>query len=338
MNLMLQHPARLGAVLLLAFTLLSVGTTRAQEDEDNTWSDTTWDDLGLDPEGFKYDEEVLGQVSAGWFPKAYTGSTLSLSGPLFYQDLFDRARDIRPGGFVPTTSPFTHRNPFDDNEREILQRNSKEEEEDGYPASSLADYSLTYLYNLPMPAILRVNAGLQITQGILFSEDTSRNYLSIGGAKQPLKEVGVAYLKQYSIAGSAGINIPVYGGFIKSEATTFSSYYYLYGGYSFAYAVSSEGTQYSQIANAKDQIRYGNGTDTTTLINARRFEELNRLRTGIEVGVGWNLAVESAAFGVEGFISIPQSSVLKDVEWNQYFVGFRISLGWQWFPKKKKKP
>lgn len=337
MNHMLQCLARLGTASLLAFMLLSTGVLHAQDEEENTWSDTTWDDLGLDPEGFKYDEEVFGEVSAGWFPKPYTGSTLSISAPLFYQDVFDRANDIRPGGFVPTTSPFTHRNPFEDDEREILQRNSEEEEDDGYPASSFQDYSLTYLYNLPMPAILRLNAGLQISQGMLFSEDTSRNYLSIGGAKQPLKEVGVAYLKQYSIVGSAGINIPIYGGFIRSEAATFASYYYLFGGYSLAYAVSSQGTQYSQIANAKGQVRYGNGTDTTTLINARRFEEHDRLRTGIEVGAGWNVAVESAAFGIEGFISIPQSSVLKDVKWDQYFVGFRISLGWQWLPKRKRR-
>jgi len=327
-----RYAARPYAALFLALALfLSAHAAHAQDE-----TDTTWDDLGLDPEGFKFDEEIFGHVSTGWFPQAYSGYTLSLTGPLFYTDVFDKASGIRPRAFRPTTSPFTESNPYDGDEREILQPNSEDEEDDGYPTSGLQDYSINFLYNLPMPLVLRLNAGVQISEGILFARDESRSYLTIGGAKQQFKEVGVAYLKQYSAVGTGGIVIPLYGGFIRNEATTFASYYYLYGGYSLAYAVSSKGTQYSQIANAKDQIRYGNGADTVTLINQDRFEGLNRLREAIEVGLGWNVAFEGAAFGMEAFVSVPRTSVLDDVEWKQYFVGFRISLGHHWLPKKRK--
>jgi len=331
---MILHP-RIISFLAHFLALLALGSTAlAQEDG----VDSTWDDLGLDPEGFKLDEDIIGHVSAGWFPQAYSGYTLSFTGKLFYADVHDRAEGIRPRGLRTTTEPFTWRNPFDSDERDILQPNSEEEEDDGYPTTDHEEYLLTFLYNLPMPAIIRLQGGLEITEGMLFSEDTSRAYLTLGGAAQPFKEVGVAYLKQHSINGSAGLNIPVYGGFIKSEAITLASYYYLYAGYSFSYAVSSKGTQYVQIADAKENLRYGNGADTLTFINKDRFEELNRLRTAIEVGVGWNLAAEFGALGFEAFVSLPQSSVLKDVEWKQYFAGLRISVGWHWLPGKKERP
>jgi hypothetical protein len=326
-------PTRRGAAAFLI--LLVAGALSAAIAQE---ADSTWDDLGLDPEGFKYDEETFGHVSTGWFPQPYTAYTLSYSGP--FGDTYDFANNIRPQGLRPTTAPFSWHNPFDGDERKILQPNSDEEEDDGYPATSYDDYTLTFLYNLPLPAVLRFSGAVQVSQGMLFSNDTSRSYLGLSGVRQPLKEVGVAYLNQYSIAGSAGIDIPVYGAFIKNEALTLSSYYYIFGGYTAAYAVSSKGTQYSQIANAKDQIRYGNGADTVTLINKQRFDDLNRLRTSIDLGIGWNvMASDFAAFGAELFVSVPQSSLLRDVAWKQYFIGLRLSLGWHWTGEgKKKKP
>lgn len=318
---------------LLALTMLLVGMTSAARAQDP--ADTTWDDLGLDPEGFKLDEDIFGHVSTGWFPQPYVGYTLSLSTAAFYADVYDRANGIRPNGLVRTTEPFGHHDPYESNsDREILQPNSDKEEDDGYPGTDFGEYQLQFLFNLPLPLVLRGTAGLQITEGLLFAGDTSRSYLSIGGVPQPFQEVSTAYLKQYMVGGSAGVIIPFYGGFIKNEGTVLSSYYYVFGGMSAWYAVSSKATQYTQIANAKDQIRYGNGTDTVTLINKRTLSDLERWRTAYEVGIGWNLAVESFALGFEAFASVPQTSVLKDVDWKQYYVGFRLSLGGHWWPEK----
>lgn len=316
-------------LLLLLIFVLGATVAIAQE------QDSTWDDLGLDPEGFKFDEDIFGHVSTGWFPRPYNAYTISFGGELFYADVHDRAEGIRPRALRPTTEPFSWHNPYDSGERDILQPNSPDEEDDGYPVTNYDEYLLTLLYNFPIPAILRADAGVQVTEGMLYSNDTSRSYLTLGGAAQPFKEVGVAYLKQHSVMGSLGLSIPIYGGFIDNESTSFASYYYIYGGYSIAYAVSSKGTQYTQIANAKDGIRYGNGTDTVRLINTTTFQDLNRVRTAIELAVGWNLAFDFGAIGMEAFISLPQSSVLKDVEWKQYFTGFRISVGFQKILGKK---
>ncbi len=326
----LHHAFRPLAVLLALLALAATSPVANAQD-----ADSTWDDLGLDPEGFTYDKEIFGHASTGWFPQAYTGYTLSYTGDLFYADVFDHARGIRPRSFQPTTEPFTGSNPFDSDERDIYQAYKGEQEEDGYPVTDYTEYGLTFLYNLPMPAVLRLGGALQITEGMLFSRDTSRSFLTLRGVAQPFKEVGVVYLKQYSLAGSAGINIPVYGGFIRSEALTLASYYYIYAGYSAAYAISSRGTQYSQIADAKDDLRYGNGTDTVRLIDKALFQDLDRLRTSLDLAVGWNLASDFGAIGFEAFVSLPQRSVLKDVEWKQYVAGLRIAAGWHWLPSKR---
>ncbi len=317
------------SVFALACLLLALAVVPASAQNDD--ADSTWDDYGLNPDGFKLDEDVFGHVSTGWFPQPYSAYTLSYSGSAFFADVYDRAPGIRSRSFAATSQPFTGTDPYDgSSERKIMQPNSDEEEDDGYPTTNYDEYSLTFLYNLPFPCVLRASAGLQVTEGLLFSNDESRSYLTIGGAKQRFKEVGVVYMKQYSLMGSAGLVIPFYGGFIKNEALQMSSYYYIFGGVSGSYAVSSKATQYEQIASAKDQIRYGNGADTVTLINKRTLAGLNRGRTAIEGGIGWNLAFESIALGVEAFVSLPQTSVLDDAEWKQYFVGLRLSLGVHW--------
>ncbi|MBS1913302.1 MAG: hypothetical protein JST22_15040 [Bacteroidetes bacterium] len=321
-------------LLLVCIGLAACATCAHAQDE----ADSTWDDYGANPERFKLDDDIFGHVSTGWFPQAYTGYTLEYGGTFFLADAYDVAPNIRSRAFAPTTEPFTQANPFtSSSERKILKPNSQDEESDGYPATDYSEYMLTFLYNLPMPAVVRLQSGLQVSEGMLFSNDTSRSFLTIGGAMQPFKEVGVIHLKQYSLLGSIGLVIPVYGGFIDNEAMALGSYYYVYGGISAAYAVSSKGTQYSQIADAKDEIRYGNGSDTATLINKRTFDGLNRLRTAWEFAIGWNLQVQPIALSFEVFASVPRTSVLADADWKQYFVGIRASFGAHWLPDKSKK-
>lgn len=300
---------------------------------DSTWSDdsvSTWDDLGLDTLDFPY-EDIIGHVSTGWFPQPYFATSLSL-GSLMFGDMFDRGSNLRSKAFVPTAAPFGWRNPYTDDEREILQPGSNEEEDDGYPLTSYSEYSLTYLVNPPFPAILRLGAGLRISEGLLFSSDTSRSYLGLNGVPQPLKEVGVIDLKEYSIAGTAGLEIPIYGAFIDNDIVTLSSYYFLFGGVTATYAVSSEATQYSQIANAKGELRYKNATDTVRMFHERELEGLNKLRLGYEIGIGWRFAAENFVFGFEPYMTIPITPVVKDAEWRQYPLAIRFSIGYQWLP------
>jgi hypothetical protein len=301
-------------------------------------ADSTWNGLDtLNPEDFRFDSDLIGHYSHGWFPAAQRGMSLSFQSTLFYADVYDAANGIRPSSFRSTTAPFGWRNPYGSGEQKILQPNSDKESEDGYPATSYEEYIARFTYNLPMPAVLRFGAGLTVTQGLLFSNDTTRSYLGLNGAMQPLKEVGVAYLSEYLLTGSAGVTIPFYGVFVESEAATVASYYYLHLGISAAYSVSSRLTQYAQIANAKGELRYGNGADTVTLLYRSRPGDLERMRTSIDVALGWNFAIEIGTVSFELFGSYPLKSVLTDADWKQYYVGMRGAIGYQWLPERKNK-
>jgi hypothetical protein len=315
---------------MLASWLLVACTAHAQE------PDSTYDDFGLDPEGYKVESDLIGHYSHGWFPQPYTASTLSFMTNFIYADVFDFADGIRPGGFHPTTSPFTWHNPYIGNEREIMQAGKNETEDDGFPVTEYSEYSLSYLYNLPMPAIVRGDLQLRITDGLLFSNDTTRSYLALSGVKHSLKEVGVMHLAEYTLAGSLGLNIPFYGVFLESEATNVSSYYYLHVGASAGYVIVSKATQYAQIANAKDELRYGNSRDTVTFLQKKKLGDLDRFRTALDFSLGWGFATDFGAFSIEAFVTVPVSSVLKDAEWKQYYTGLRLALGYQWEPRDKR--
>ncbi len=303
---------------------------------DSTWNaDSAWAELGLDEEGFKFDEEVFGHVSTGWFPTPYLSWSLSYTTDAFYSDTYDRAMDLRSASLRPTTNPFGWCDPYQDSdERKIMQPYKDEENDDGYPVTNYDEHRLTFHFNPPVPLILRASAGLTITEGMLFSNDTTRSYLSLAGVVRDLREVSVVYLREYAIAGDIGVTIPFYGGFVKNEAIDLSSYYYIHAGIGGSYAVSSKATQFAQIANAKSDIRYGNGRDTVTLIDEQLLPNLNKTRYYYVGALGWNLVAEFFHLGFEVFTTIPITPVLDDADWKQYFVGARISLGYQWTPRK----
>lgn len=336
------------ALLPVAMILMVGGEAFAQQPDttdqarqDSIWQaqqDSLWRDLGLDTAGFEFGEsDLFDHYSHGWFPQAGAAQTLLLTSMFLYADEFDVAHNIRSRAFVPTTAPFDRRNPFEGDERTILKSNSDEEADDGYPVTDFAEFGLSYTYNLPMPAVLRADASLQIVDGLIYSNDTTRSYLTLSGLKRPLKEVGVITLEQYALSGKIGLNIPIYGVFLDWEAFTISSYYYLHAGVSAAYTVSSKATQYMQIANAKDELRYGNGADTVVVMDNVRLAGLQRLRTGLDMALGWNFAAAFGTFFVEAFVSVPSGSLLDDAYWGETYAGLRIGIGYQWLPEKKGK-
>lgn len=344
MRITTHHTANVAIILIgiLAVTATSVAQTGRSDSTgiaDTTWNaDSAWAELGLDEEGFQFDDEVFGHVSTGWLPTPYFSWSLSYTTDAFYSDTYDRGVDIRSKSFRPATNPFGWRDPYQSSdEREIMEPYKDEEADDGYPETNYDEHRLTFHLSPPIPLILRASAGLTITEGLLYSNDTTRSYLSLAGVIKDLREVGVVYLREYAIAGDIGVTIPIYGAFVTNEVLTGSSYYYIHAGIGGSYAVCSKGTQFVQIANAKSDIRYGNGRDTVTLVDEEFLPNLNTIRYYYTGAMGWNLVIDHFHFGFELFTTIPITPVLDDADWRQNFIGMRISLGYQWVPKKELK-
>lgn len=329
-------------LLFLAATNLFAQRPRtgdSTESGDEWGEDWTLDSLNADD--FEFDTEQIFHLSRGWFPTPFKGVSLAFSGTFPYADVFDRATNLRTRAFKPTTAPFDWHNPyngslfgeivgFENKERKILKPNSDDPVDEGYPSTGYGEYGLRFLYHLPFPAVLRAEANYRYSSGMLFSEDTSRSYLSLDGVPRSFREIGVLYHEQDVVSGGVGLQIPIYGIFLDSDFGSLGSYYYLFGGVSADYAFNAKTTQYTQIADAKDQIRYNNGQDTVTLMQRGTPEGINRTRTAVEGGIGWAFSAEYIVLGFELFASSPLGSMVDDGEWREYYVGGRITFGVQW--------
>ncbi len=337
-------------IVFIALCLLSLaGTLRAQPgDEDEDWNED-WTLDSLDPEDFDFDTEQIYHLSRGWFPTPTRGGSLSLSANVLYADVHDRTSGLRTEALKPTTAPFDRHDPYacgffdyflDEGltggffggceERTIRKANSDEATDERFPRSGFFEIGLRFLYHLPFPAVLRAEGAYRSVQGVIFSEDTSRSYLSLEGLPRSFREIGVVHHQQYGVSGAVGLQIPVYGVFFDSDFGQLGSYYYIYGGIGGDYGVATRTLQYSQIADAKDQIRYRNGQDTVTLMLESNTDGINRLRTSVEGAIGWNFTAEFIVLGFEAFISAPTTSLVSDGDWKEYYAGFRFNIGYQW--------
>lgn len=326
----------IGAANLFAQQPRTGDSTRQSDDWGEDW---TLDSLNADD--FEFDTEQIFHLSRGWFPTPFQGMSLAFSGTFPYADVFDRATGLRTRAFRPTTAPFTWHNPyngsivgevlgFENKERKILKPGTDEPVDEGYPRTAYGEYGLRFLYHLPFPAILRAEASYRSTAGLLFSEDTSRSYLSLDGVPRSFREIGVLYHQQDVVSGGIGLEIPIYGIFLDSDFGSLGSYYYLFGGVSADYAFNAKTTQYTQIADAKDQLRYENGQDTATLMQKGTPDGISYTRTAVEGGIGWGFSAEYIVLGFELFLSSPLNSLVDDGEWREYYAGARISFGIQW--------
>jgi len=330
------------AAILVSILSIPVHPVHGQppDDEEYPWEDWTLD--SLDEEDFEaIDQENAGEVihiSTGVLPTPSPGASIEVYFPFVYNDVFSRASGLRSSWVAPTTEPFEWRDPYDCpfiefdgcNEKKIMERGSSDEVKDGYPESEFSEFGLRLSYHLPVPGVVNVSGAYRHAVGLLYSEDTSRAYLSYDGLMRPFREIGVLHYKHYSVSGSVGLHIPVYGAFLTTKSFTAGSYYYIGGALSADYALVNRAEQYTQIADAKEQIRYGNHQDTAVLMRMSQPPGFNRFRSSVEVNLGWRVAAEVITFGIEGFLSIPRTSLLEDADWWLYYGGVRMYVGYLW--------
>jgi hypothetical protein len=314
----------------------------------------------LDVERFRLSQdEFISYYSHGWFPTPFPASALSLitSGISFR---IDDANGIRPPGTARMLNSFSPRNPFDETEqRRVLRPNRKgnrdADYEDSYPQDDGAPslLGLRYSLNLPIPAILRVGASYNWCRSLLYADDRTKQYLGNDGEPVDFQEVSVLQRDETSLTGMFGVTIPIYGAFLKPvEDAAVASYYYVYLGASADYVLTSRITQYVQIANAKEDLRYANGLDTMRLVDGVHLPGTVQWRPNVEVafGAGWSfganiprVTIGGASFGggqfgmeftAELFGSFPTTGIFADgtggTLWRPYLVGVRTAIGYQW--------
>ncbi|MFH1051736.1 MAG: hypothetical protein V1779_12515 [bacterium] len=324
-----------GLILFFHFVLL-LSAMGQEAEEDSVWNLEDLDYGELEEPKPKSIEE-----SHGWFPKSTVGLGQFGFIPAYMGDNFDVANNIRSESFVKTTNSFSGKIFLNDDERAIKKKNSK----DFYESSWLPVPILGKLFESPtFPVTVHGGIGFDLTyspelpvnyygklvttinSSLLFSKEPIKHYIDIHGNSKPFTEASIINLIEWSINSGLGLEIPIYGAFLKVGEMSVHSYYYLSFGPSVDFIIWSSAMQYMQIADAKKDLRYNNGQDTLELINGIALPNLNRIRVGIDVNVGWNFSAGPVGLGLELFSYIPIRSVIDDAIWKQYRFGFRYKI------------
>lgn len=278
----------------------------------------------LNPDEFKFEPDFEYKASYGWFPVP-VDNYFNISLEYMSGDISDLTSDINPAGFIKTKHPYSGNNPLSDDERKIMQSYKNSEVDDDYPETDFWSIGFHALFNTRFPLIFRIHTALSFNEGLLFSLDEKKSFLNYNGIKTTFKEASIIY--QDEIMFSAGINclIPFYGAFASIEMPVVS-YYYLSFGINWGYPLSSNTTQYTQIANYKDYIRYKNGQDTIHLITEKTLSDLNYSRYYANIGLGFEFDIARIGIGMEFYVSAPLNSVVKDALWKQWIYGLKTSF------------
>ncbi|MBE2188398.1 MAG: hypothetical protein KGZ71_12125 [Desulfobulbaceae bacterium] len=306
-------------ITLLFFALNSA--VLAQIEGEDQQLDSLWNLEDLNPDDYDFTEDFPMTYSKGWFPrplKTTFGIGLSYAGGSTH----DAATKMRSNSFVPTYNGFQGGYGFKTDQQEIKKQGS-EDFEDEYPEPTLWDLGLTGFFSSKY-LILEAQANYSRTHGILSSIDDTRSFLNLAGHKQKFLEGAVVHIADHNIRLSLGLTIPIYGAFVF-ESFSISSYYYIQGGVVFEFPVSSKATQYFQILDVKDDLRYGNGTDTVRVMHDVKLKTLTDVRKSFEIAIGG--ITDFNIIGLEYSLrySFMFNSMLTDAVWKQHQI--RLNFG-----------
>jgi hypothetical protein len=316
--------------------------------------------MEIDPETFRVgDDDLFKYYSHGWFAAPFPSASVSFL-TNFLGFTINDARGITPLGTVPVRNGFSAQNlfdrsPFNENDhRRILKENRRGKErgdyESDYPTDDGAGnrIGLRFAVTLPIPLVLRASVTYDYRNSQLHRREDTKRYLGDDGTPQEFYEVNLLNLREKTLGGSIGVAIPIYGAFLKPvDEAAISSFYFGYIGIAADYALESRVTQYVQIADAKENLRYQNGRDTLRYLSDAALTGVRTLRPAIELAGGMTISgaaniprfsLFGANFGgpfgaeltAEAYAWIPVTTVFINDVWRQATVGIRFSIGYQW--------
>lgn len=286
-----------------------------------------------DLDSFSIESEFTKHYSIGWFPQTYSGSSAGVCFrliPIWWNSI--PSQGVRFTEARASRNSFTTNDPFDGSEDDFVKPNSMDTEDDDLPSRSGGSvFSLYYIRTIKYtPLMFRGFLSYDIYRTKYFSSDNSQSFLGLNGQPQQFKEVHVLFTNYHFISATAGVVLPIYGVFAEIESQRIGSYYYIAGGLSIGANIINANTQYIQIADAKERIRYSNGRDTINFYNEKIFNSVQTIRTHVDIAFGWKTELSFASINPEVFAILPLNTVMKDVEWRQYNVGVRVMIGGLW--------
>jgi len=301
------------AILLLFLALNTF--VLAQERE---WKPKSFDSLGVesDIDLFEEVDEKETNYSSGYFPIPQSWSFTI--GVLSQSSLINNnANGILPTGLTKTNLPYTSEYNSEDS---FLDFKEKFSDDDESALTTNNNYNIGLEYkltpNIGLPIELRASTSISWNTSSLYSEDRSKSYLQYDNTSRSYLEIGNILLEETILEFAGGVNIPLYGAYV-SQQVDFSSLYSLYIGANLNEVLSSCTSQYLQIGNVKEKLRYENGLDTTHLVSNIELPTLVKSRLYLEVGLSSSFEVNGYGAKIEVKYIAPTQSILKDESWRQ---------------------
>lgn len=292
--------------------------------QDREWVPKSFDSLDVQPKSEIYDdEEVNMDYTKGYFPiPVYTALNVGLYMEGSY--LLSSASGISPSGLKPIGGTYSNSYNKDTDYLKFKKKFSDDEEStyitsEGYSIG--LDFKLTP--NIGIPVVFRATAIITWNTDVLYHLDNSKSFLDDDNKTRDYLEINNLLLEETQLELKGGISIPLYGVFI-SKQMQMSNLFSLYIGVSNSIVLSSEATQYAQIGDVKDKLRFENGLDTLVQTSNIELPSLIKNRLGLEFGLETSFEVMGygANFGLKGLI--PTESIVSDESWKQY--QFRIGV------------
>ena len=303
--------------IIVAIFLLTSSMLFSQE---RVWTPKSFDSLEVSPK-IDFSEEEKIEFTKGYFP--YPIVTTFTVGILKENTVFfSEAKGINPKGLKSINGGYSIYYKEDIAHRNFKKKFSDEEEESHINTESYIwglDFRLTP--DIGFPIIFRAATMFTWSTDILFSVDYSKSYLDFDNTLHNYFEINNLLLEETLLESKLGVSIPIYGAF-SSNPIPFSSIFSLYLGVNNAQVLSSRASQFVQIGNAKDKIRFENGLDTLVLTSNVELSSLVKNRFGMEIGIEHGAEIGGIGYNFWMNALIPTESILSDEPWKQYQLRF----------------
>lgn len=317
-------------MMIICFIFFMSFTVNAAEPDSTFRRKPKLDLESLSADSFDIESDFAG-MSIGWFPRIGVFRTIDFvdaSSILWNDGLFLMQSTIPGNMFNAPNLTFSGTTSYSIDDRIPLLPFSMDESDEDVREQDFSTRSLRVRYSIPeLGLIMRIGLGITYVNRMLFAQDNSKVFLNMQGSFSELQELHAINIEETELISHLSFELPIYGASMEVFGQNSYSYYSLLAGFNSMYVLDSEFLHQSYIVRGQDAIRYPSGSNILTLQKRSYMNDIQRLRLGIEAGLGWQFGFEPFHFGVEGFMIYPLNSLLQHQDFTYVNMSLRTYLG-----------
>lgn len=290
-------------------------------------NDSLWNFDDLEP---IIEEPITTETGKGFFP-GLPSKSKSFGFTLNATSIFTFAENLRSDNFANPSYFFGVNEPDDFTQRfEQSDRWSENTNSNNLSRNGIV-LGVDFINNFSLPFYFDLGIYFEFRSDYLLSNLGEKPFLINESEIEYFEEYSVIDLWEYSIFGSVGVKIPIYGGFIKINqkdviSQSVGSFYFLDLSFVPEIVLRSRADQYNIITTQKDRIRYQSGHDTLNFAEAEQIPGVNLRRNYLQIG--FSSLNYFSNFGFEYGLNyrFPLSGVLENTDWNQHILSITVKL------------